>query len=156
MHEHELRPAAGSHKRRRRVGRGNSSGRGTYAGKGMKGQKARSGSGPGASFEGGQLSLVKRLPHKRGFKNLFRVEYEPVNLGKLSDLPSGTEVSPEALRELGIIRTTRKPIAILADGDIEHPLTIKAHRVSRVAREKIEAAGGTIDMLPKPVIHRPR
>ena len=80
MHENELRSPAGSRKRRRRVGRGNSSGRGTYAGKGLKGQKSRSGGGVRASFEGGQLSLVKRLPHKRGFKNLFRVEYEPVNL----------------------------------------------------------------------------
>ena len=83
MHENELRAPAGSRKRRRRLGRGNSSGRGTYAGKGLKGQKSRSGGGVRASFEGGQLSLVKRLPHKRGFKNLFRVEYEPVNLSSL-------------------------------------------------------------------------
>jgi large subunit ribosomal protein L15 len=156
MREHELRAPAGSHKRRRRVGRGNSSGRGTYAGKGSKGQKARSGAGPGASFEGGQLSLVKRLPHKPGFKNLFRIEYEPVNLAQLVDLPAGAEVTPETLRERGIIRSIRKPIVILADGEIEQPLTVRAHRISRTAREKIEAAGGTIDTLPKPVIHRPR
>ncbi len=156
MHENDLRSPAGSRKRRRRVGRGNSSGRGTYAGKGMKGQKSRSGGGVRASFEGGQLSLVKRLPHKRGFKNLFRVEYEPVNLSSLVDLPAGSEVSPESLREQGIIRSVKKPIVILADGEIEQPLTVRAHRVSRTAREKIEAAGGTIDTLPKPVIHRPR
>ena len=156
MREHELRAPAGARKRRRRVGRGNSSGRGTYAGKGMKGQKSRSGPGLGAAFEGGQLSLVKRLPHKRGFKNPFRIEYEPVNLSRLMDLPAGADVNPETLRELGIVRSLRKPIVILADGEIEQPLTVRVHRVSRTAREKIEAAGGVIDSLPKPVIHRPR
>ncbi len=156
MRENELRAPDGARKRRRRVGRGNSSGRGTYAGKGMKGQKSRSGGGVRASFEGGQLSLVKRLPHKRGFKNLFRVEYELVNLSSLTHLPAGSEVSPETLRDHGIIRSLRKPIVILADGEVDHAYTVRTHRISRTAREKIEAAGGTIDTLPKPVIHRPR
>lgn len=156
MREHELKPAPGSRKARRRVGRGNSSGRGTYSGKGLKGQKARSGAGPRRGFEGGQLALIKRLPHKRGFKNPFRVEYEPINLARLSDFASGAEVTPETLREQGIIKSVRKPIAILADGELAQPLTIRAHRFSQAAREKIQAAGGTIEELPKPVIHRPR
>ena len=156
MREHELKPAPGSRKSRRRVGRGNGSGRGTYSGRGMKGQKSRSGGGVRPGFEGGQLALIKRLPHKRGFKNLFRIEYEPINLVRLNDFASGSEVTPETLRERGIIRSLRKPVAILAVGELTQPLTIRAHRFSQAAREKIEAAGGTIEELPKPVIHRPR
>jgi large subunit ribosomal protein L15 len=156
MREHELQPSEGARKGRRRVGRGNSSGRGTYSGRGLKGQKARTGKGPRRGFEGGQLSLVKRLPHKRGFKNLFRVEYEPINLDRLSGLPAGSEVTPETLREHGIIKSLRKPIAVLATGDLSGPLTIRAHRFSQAARQKIQAAGGTIEELPAPVINRPR
>ncbi|MDA1097004.1 MAG: 50S ribosomal protein L15 [Chloroflexi bacterium] len=156
MRENEIHPAPGSHKRRRRVGRGNSSGRGTYAGKGMKGQQARSGAGISRGFEGGQLKLIKRLPHKPGFKNPFRVEHQPVNLSRLSDLPAGTEVSPESLRKLGIIKTLRFPVAILGDGELSGPLSVRAHRFSLPARARIEAAGGTVELLETPKIRRPR
>jgi large subunit ribosomal protein L15 len=156
MREHEFKPAAGSQKNRRRVGRGNASGHGTYSGKGLKGQKARTGGSIRRGFEGGQLALIKRLPHKRGFKNPFRIEYQAINLERLSDFDSGTEINPEMLRELGIIKNTKQPIVILSEGDLNHPLTIKAHRFSKTAKEKILAAGGAVEELVKPVISRPR
>tara|TARA_B100001750_G_C15518214_1_gene609095 strand:+ start:1667 stop:2137 length:471 start_codon:yes stop_codon:yes gene_type:complete len=156
MRENELKPAPGSKKAKRRVGRGNASGHGTYSGKGLKGQKARSGAGPRRGFEGGQLALIKRLPHKRGFKNPFRIEYQPVNLDKLSEFESGSEVSPETLRERGIIKNIRKPVVILSEGSLDQPLTVSAHRFSVAAKEKIISAGGTINELEKPVISRPR
>ena len=156
MRENELKPAPGSKKAKRRVGRGNASGHGTYSGKGLKGQKARSGSGPRRGFEGGQLALIKRLPHKRGFKNPFRIEYQPVNLDRLSEFDSGSEVSPEILRERGIIKNIRKPVVILSEGSLDQPLTVSAHRFSVAAKEKIISAGGTGNELEKPVISRPR
>ena len=156
MRENELKPAPGSKKAKRRVGRGNASGHGTYSGKGLKGQKARSGSGPRRGFEGGQLALIKRLPHKRGFKNPFRIEYQPVNLDRLSEFDSGSEVSPEILRERGIIKNIRKPVVILSEGSLDQPLTVSAHRFSVAAKEKIISAGGTINELENPVISRPR
>lgn len=156
MRENELHPVPGSRKSRRRLGRGNSATGGTYAGKGLKGQKARSGRGISRGFEGGQLKLIKRLPHKRGFKNLFRVEHQPVNLERLSELPAGSEVTPETLRQSGVIKSVRSPVAILGDGELSGPLTVRAHRFSESARKKIEDAGGTIEKLEAPVIHRPR
>lgn len=156
MRENEVRPAPGSRKARRRVGRGDSSGRGSYSGRGQKGQKSRSGHGIGRAFVGGQLSLVKRMPQKRGFTNVFRVEYQPVNLERLAAMPPGAVVSPESLREAGIIASLRRPVAILGRGEITQALTVRAHRFSAAAREKITAAGGTLEELPAPVIVRPR
>jgi len=147
---HDLQPAPGSRKKRKRVGRGTGSGKGKTCGRGMKGQGARSGGGKGPYFEGGQLPLVRRLPFRRGFTNIHRVEYKPVNLGRLQECFTevGEEVSPESLTEAGIIKRSDKAVAILGDGELTVPLIVKAHRFSKSAREKIEAAGGTVEVLP--------
>ena len=142
MRQDELFPAPGSKKDRKRVGRGDGSGHGTYSGRGCKGQKARSGAKVKPGFEGGQLPLIKRLPQKRGFVNIFRVEYNVVSMNKLNMFESGSEVTPERLLAAGLVKSLKQPIKILADGDINHPLVIKAHRFSAAARAKIEAAGG--------------
>ena len=147
MMEHLLKPARGSRTRRRRVGRGDSGRRGSYSGRGMKGQKSRSGKGPRPGFEGGQLPLVKKLPMKRGFVNLFRTEYTIVNLRKLELFPEGSEVTLQKMREAGLIGSVKGPVKVLGDGDLTKPLTVHAHRFSREARRKIEAAGGTVQEL---------
>ena len=143
MLAHELRPPKGAKHARRRVGRGNASGHGTYSGRGLKGQKARAGRKPKLGFEGGQTRLIKRLPHRRGFTNAFRVEYSPVNLRDLQQFEAGTEVTPELLKEKRVLRSLRKPLKVLALGELSKPLTVKAHKFSASAREKIEAAGGS-------------
>ncbi|MBI4188886.1 MAG: 50S ribosomal protein L15 [Chloroflexi bacterium] len=143
MKQNELSPAAGSRKDRKRVGRGDGSGHGTYSGRGCKGEKARAGRGhmkPG--FEGGQLPLIKRLPQKRGFVNLFRTEYSVVSIEKLSIFESGSEVTPDKLFAAGLVKSARQPVKVLSDGDIAYPLVVKAHKFSAAARAKIEAAGG--------------
>jgi len=143
---HELTPAEGSRHASKRVGRGIGSGHGTFSGRGCKGQKARSGNNkvrPG--FEGGQLPLIKRLPRKRGFNNIFRQEYTTVNTGDLNKLESGTEVTAEVLKAAGIIKTIANPIKVLANGDIDRALTVKANKFSASAKAKIEAAGGKIE-----------
>jgi large subunit ribosomal protein L15 len=147
MKLHDLQPAPGSRKRRKRVGRGMAAGQGKTAGRGTKGQGARAGGGKGPYFEGGQLPLVRRLPFKRGFNNIWRVEYAEVNLDRLDEFESGAEVSPQTLYEAGIIKSTNKPVVILARGDLDRELTVKAHRFSTSARAKIEAAGGTVEVL---------
>ena len=148
MKLHDLRPAPGSKRRRKRVGRGIAAGQGKTAGRGTKGQGARSGGGKGPYFEGGQLPLVRRLPFKRGFTNIWRVEYAEVNLDRLERFEQGAEVSPETLAEAGIIKSPRKPVVILGRGELSKPLTVKAHRFSASARAKIEAAGGSVEVLP--------
>lgn len=150
MQLHDLRPAEGSNKRKKRVGRGMSSGHGKTSGRGIKGQGARSGGGKGPYFEGGQLPLVRRLPFRRGFTNIYRIEYKPVNLGLLQEkFGEGIqEVTPEVLIEAGIIKRSDKAVAILGSGEITMALTVKAHRFSKSAKEKIEAAGGTTELLP--------
>ena len=142
MKMHELTPAPGSKHARKRVGRGPGSGDGTTATKGTKGQKARAGGKIPASFEGGQLSLMKRLPHKRGFTNVFRKEYSPVNLRSLVDFAAGIEVTPQVLAEAGIIKSARELVKILGDGGIGQAITVVAHAFSASAKEKIEAVGG--------------
>lgn len=142
MRQHELSPAPGSRKDRKRVGRGDGSGRGTYSGRGLKGQKSRSGYRMRPGFEGGQLPLIKRLPRKRGFTNIFRIEYSIVNLDRLNSFPADSEVTPEVLLKAGVVKSLRQPIKILADGQLKHPLVVKANRFSAAARAKIEAAGG--------------
>ncbi|MDH3674746.1 MAG: 50S ribosomal protein L15 [Anaerolineae bacterium] len=150
MKLHDLRPAPGSKKRRKRIGRGMGSGHGKTSGRGMKGQGARSGGGKGPYFEGGQLPLVRRLPFRRGFTNIHRIAYKPVNLDRLQTKFGDTsqEVTPESLVEAGIIKRSDKAVAILAEGELKTALTIKAHRFSKSAKEKIEAAGGTVEILP--------
>jgi large subunit ribosomal protein L15 len=143
MQQHELRPPKGATHKRKRIGRGNASGHGTYSTKGMKGQKARAGGGVRPSFEGGQLPFVRRMAYKRGFHNPFRVDYEEVNVGDLASLGAGAEVTPETLRGARILRTKR-PVKVLGNGDITVALTVEADRFSKSAREKIEAAGGTV------------
>ena len=142
MRQHELAPAPGSRKSRKRVGRGNGSGHGTYSGRGSKGQKSRSGYRRKPGFEGGQLPLIKRLPRKRGFTNIFRTEYGVVNIGKLNMFEAGSEVTPESLMAAGVVKSLRQPIKILADGNISRPLVVKANKFSAAAKAKIEAAGG--------------
>ena len=143
MRQDNLSPSIGSKKARKRVGRGNSSGHGTYSGRGVKGQRSRSGGNkirPG--FEGGQLPLIKRLPEKRGFVNIFRTEYSVVSLDKLNIFESGSEVTPEKLLAAGLVKSLRQPVKILSSGELKHPLSIKANKFSAAAKGKIEAAGG--------------
>jgi large subunit ribosomal protein L15 len=143
MKLHELHPPQGSNKRRKRVGRGLGSGHGKSAGRGTRGQNARSGGGKQPFFEGGQLPLMRRLPHKRGFHNIFRIEYTVVNLDRLGVFRKGSTVGPDALAEAGIVKSPTELIKILGSGDLKHALTVEAHRFSAGAKEKIEAAGGT-------------
>jgi large subunit ribosomal protein L15 len=149
MKLHDLRPNAGAKKKRKRVGRGISAGQGKTAGRGTKGQGARSGGGKGPYFEGGQLPLARRLPFKRGFTNINKIYYKPVNLGLLSELNFETsDITPEVLVAYGVLKKTSDPFVILGDGDLTTALTIKAHRVSAGAKEKIEAAGGSVEIIP--------
>ena len=145
---HNLAPAPGSHRNRKRLGRGPGSGTGKTSGKGHKGIKARAGHhGPGGGkpqFEGGQMPLTRRLP-KRGFTNSFRVESQVVTLSDLSRVPEGTEVTPASLAEAGVIRTRKGPAKLLANGEITHAVTVRGVKVSAGAREKIVAAGGRIE-----------
>ena len=146
MRQDNLAPAPGSKRDRKRVGRGDGSGHGTYSGRGMKGQKSRSGGNkmrPG--FEGGQLPLIKRLPEKRGFTNIFRIEYNTVSLNRLNIFDAGSEVTPEKLVAAGIVKSLRHPIKILANGEINRPLSVKANKFSATAKAKIEAAGGNTE-----------
>ena len=147
MKLHDLRPAAGSKKDRKRVGRGIAAGQGKTAGRGTKGQGARSGGVKGPYFEGGQLPIVRRLPFKRGFTNIWRVEYAEVNLERLAGFETGAEVSPETLAKAGIIKSAQDPVVVLGKGRLDRPLTVKAHRFSTTARAGIEAAGGTVELL---------
>ena len=148
MKLHELRPAKGARKKGKRVGRGNAGRGGTYAGRGRKGQNARSGGGVKPWFEGGQTPLVQRLPSIRGFTNIFKVHYKPVNLDRLDRFEAGAEVSPATLAKAGIIKSAREPVVILGRGELQHPLQVKAHRFSKSARVKILAAGGSVEISP--------
>jgi len=143
MRLNELSPAEGSTHSSRRVGRGDGSGRGTYSGRGMKGQKAH-GKGVRPGFEGGQLPLIKRLPRKRGFTNIFRTEYNVVNVGALNVFPDGSEVTPVEMMKAGLVRSLSKPTKVLGRGDLEKNLIVEAQRFSAAAEEKIKAAQGTV------------
>ncbi len=149
MKLHDLRPNEGSKKQRKRVGRGIAAGQGKTAGRGTKGQGARSGGGKGVYFEGGQLPLARRLPYKRGFTNINKIYYKPVNLKSLAEFDfEGADVTPEVMSAIGLLKKPTDPVVILGDGDLNVALTVKAHRFSASAKEKIEAAGGTIEVLP--------
>jgi large subunit ribosomal protein L15 len=145
---HELRPDRGATHGKKRVGRGNASGHGTYSGRGLKGQKSRSGKKlPYDSFEGGQFPTSRKSHVLRGFNNKWRVEYQPVNLAALDRFADGASVTPETLREAGILRHLRQPVKILGVGGVTKKLNVTAHRFSTSAREKIEAAGGAATVI---------
>jgi large subunit ribosomal protein L15 len=144
MKLHELRPPEGSRKKRRRVGRGEGSGRGKTAGRGTKGQNARSGGGVSVGFEGGQMPLQRRIP-KRGFTNIFKKKYEIINVKDLRNFASGEAIDREKLREAGLVKKS-VGLKLLGVGQISHPLTVRVDKVSRTAREKIEAVGGKIEV----------
>lgn len=147
MKLHELTPAPGSHSKAKRVGRGYGSGKGKTGGKGMMGQKARSGPNPSRTFEGGQIPIVRKLPYLRGFKNRWRIEYEVLNLEQFAEWPSDVPITFEALVASGVI-DEKRPLKILGNGDAPANVTVHAHKFSASAREKIEAAGGTVVELP--------
>ena len=142
----ELKPAAGSSKKSKRVGRGDGSGHGKTSCRGHKGQGARSGGNVQPGFEGGQMPLQRRLP-KRGFHNPFRIEMSVVNLGQLESFPAGVEVTPESLSQHGLLTGKQRRVKILGEGTLSKALTVKAHGFSAKAKEKIEAAGGKAELI---------
>jgi large subunit ribosomal protein L15 len=146
MKLHELRPAEGTNKSKKRLGRGTASGQGKSAGKGQKGQKSRSGGGVRLGFEGGQMPLYRRLP-KVGFTNIFRKEYAVVNLSDLERFDNGTVVNPEVLREAGLVKAMLDGVKILGGGDLTKNLTVQAHKFSKTAADKIAAAGGKVEVI---------
>jgi large subunit ribosomal protein L15 len=143
--QHELAPSTGARHKRKRIGRGLGSGHGRTAGKGSKGQLARAGRHIRPGFEGGQNPLIKRLPEKRGFTNIFRVEYDTINITVLNRFEADSEVTPQRFVEEGLIKSLKKPIKILGNGELLKPLTVSAHKFSQTARSKIEAAGGIVE-----------
>lgn len=146
MKLHELKPAPGSTKKRRRVGRGDGSGLGNTSGRGHKGQKARSGGGVRPGFEGGQMPLIRRLP-KRGFTNIFKKEYAVVNVSDLEErYENGAEVTIESLFKTGLVKKAPHGVKVLGDGDLTKALTVKVNKVSKMAAEKIIAAGGKVEV----------
>ena len=148
MMEHEISSPKGARRARKRVGRGDAAGGGSYAGRGMKGQKSRSGPGLRPGFEGGQMPLIKGLPMKRGFNNRYKTYYALVDLDTLQErFEANTQVTPELLHQLGIVRRTRLPVKVVGDGELQQPLTVAAHKFTASARAKIEAAGGTVTEL---------
>jgi large subunit ribosomal protein L15 len=146
MRIHELSPAEGSRKKRKRVGRGPGSGHGKTSCRGHKGQKSRSGGGPRPGFEGGQMPLQRRLP-KRGFNNIFKKSYSIVNIKDLSRFAPNSSIDSESLRKAGLVKKERDGIKLLGNGEISHPLVIQVHKVSKTAKEKIEASGGKVEVL---------
>ena len=148
MKLHDLRPPQGAKKERKRVARGNSGKGGTYAGRGRKGQNARAGKGVPPYFEGGQLPLVRRLPHLRGFTNIWKIYYTPVNVERLTVFEPGSVVTPEQMAAAGLLKSADEPVVILGKGELDRPLTVCAHRFSASARAKITAAGGSVSEIP--------
>lgn len=148
MKLNELKPAPGATRKRKRVGRGRGSGYGGTCGRGHKGQKSRSGGSIPAWFEGGQMPLVRRVP-KRGPRRIRhkRVEYDIINIKTLNQFEDEVEVNPERLREVGIIKQKNALIKILGDGELDKRLNVRAHRFSKTAIEKIEAKGGTVEVI---------
>ena len=141
----QLKAPPGARRNRKRVGRGNGSGSGTYSGRGMKGQNARAGGGVRRGFEGGQLPVIRRLPTQRGFTNIFKKEYSVVNLDSIADkLPEESEVTPEVMKEVRLIRGLSLPVKVLGRGEVDRAITVLAHKFSTEARRKIEAAGGQV------------
>ena len=145
MMQHQIRPSNGARKRRKRVGRGDAAGQGSTAGRGMKGQKSRSGKGLKVGFEGGQLPLIKGLPMKRGFNNIFKTYYSLVKLETLETFDAGSTVTPQSLMDQGYLRNLKRPVKVVGDGELTKPLTVVADKFTRSARAKIQAANGTVE-----------
>lgn len=143
----DLRAPKGANKDRKRVGRGHGSGYVKTAGKGTKGQKARTGGSLPARFQGGQTPIQQQLPYKRGFTNIWKTQYSLINLEQLVGIEAGSQVTPDSLMQMGLLRDTEKPLKVLGDGDLSNALHVTAHRVSESARQKIEAAGGTVTLI---------
>jgi large subunit ribosomal protein L15 len=146
MDLNKLSPIAGSKKKRKRVGRGTGSGTGKTSGRGQKGQKSRSGSGISAAFEGGQMPITRRLP-KRGFFNRFATYLAEVNVGSLSKFEAGSTVGMAQLLEARLVKQPRDGVKLLGNGEIDRALTVQVNRISKGARAKIEAAGGTVELV---------
>ena len=149
MKLHDLKPSVGSRKKRKRVGRGISAGQGKTAGRGMKGQGARAGGGTRLYHQGGNLPFFRRLPFLRGkgFTPINRIRYYEVNLTQLGDFKSSSQVNPETLIEARLVKDARSPVVLLGQGDVNVPLKVRVHRISKGAREKIEAAGGSVEII---------
>ena len=148
MQNHTLSSAGSKTRKRKRIGRGDASGNGSYSGKGMKGQKSRSGGGVRPGFEGGQLPLIKRLPSLRGFTNIFKTQYHAVNLDTILKMyPNGGDVSPGTLVETGVLKDQKLPLKVLGRGEISVNLKVSAHKFTKSAKQKIETAGGTIQVI---------
>lgn len=146
MKLHELRAPEGSTKKPKRKGRGTATGQGKTAGRGMNGQNARSGGGVRLGFEGGQMPLTRRIP-KRGFTNIFKKEWTILNVDDLNTFDNGAEITPELLKEQGKIKKVIDGVKILGDGKLDKKVTVKAHKFSKTAVEKIEAAGGKAEVI---------
>lgn len=146
MKLHELKPAEGSTQNRKRRGRGTASGQGKTGGRGQKGQGSRSGGGVRIGFEGGQMPLYRRLP-KVGFVNIFRKEYAIVNVGDLDIFEAGAVITPEDLKQAGLVKAEKSGIKILGNGDLNKQLTVKAHKFSKAAEKKIAALGGKVEVI---------
>lgn len=147
MRLNDARPQAGSKKRRRRVGRGIAAGQGASAGRGMRGQNSRSGAGTRPGFEGGQQPLYRRLPKLKGFPIVNRKEYTTINVSKLNSLTASTEVNLISLKDAGIITAVAGPLKVLGDGELNVPLKVQAAAFTATARSKIEAAGGSCEVV---------
>ena len=149
MELHDLKPSEGSKKKRKRVGRGTAAGQGKTAGRGTKGQGARAGGGTRLYHQGGNLPFFRRLPFMRGkgFTPINRVDYYEVNLDQLSKFEPNSVISPETLTESRLIKDTRKPVVLLGRGDVETAFTVKVHRISTNAQKKVEAAGGSVEII---------
>ena len=147
MRINDLQPPIGSTRERIRIGRGHGSGKVKTGGKGTKGQNARTGGGVPPYFEGGQLPLIRKLPYRRGFRNPFRVEYREVNVRDLGDFPADSTVGPEEFETAGVLRGKTGPVKVLGQGELTVRLTVRAHKFSAGARQKIESAGGTIELI---------
>ena len=146
MKQNALKPTKGSRKNRKRVGRGPGSGTGKTSARGENGQKSRSGYSRKRGFEGGQMPLKRRVP-KRGFTNIFRVPYRTVNVDRFNELPAGSEVTPAFLEKLGLLRKGTNPVKILGNGELKIALTVRAHKYTAGAAQKIQAAGGTAEVI---------
>ena len=146
MRIHDLSPAKGSRKRKKRVGRGPGSGHGKTSCRGHKGQKARSGGNIPPGFEGGQMPLQRRLP-KRGFTNIFKEHYALINIRDLKQFTQNSHLDSKALTEAGLLKRAKARVKLLGSGEISYPLVIRVHKASKSAREKIEAAGGKVEII---------
>ena len=146
MKLHELRAAEGSTKQPKRKGRGTATGQGKTAGRGMNGQNSRSGGGVRLGFEGGQMPLYRRLP-KRGFTNIWGTEYSVINVSDLNKFEAGTVVTPELLKETGLLKQVKDGVKVLGEGSLEKNITVQAHKFSKTAIEKIESAGGKAEVI---------